>query len=106
MLIIESIGILSNIYKYGHLAYIEGGFRGGIHNILEAVAFGLAVIFGSNYQKFNESTELKKQKGAISISNYKELSSAIDYFNTFDKAIAITFTAKGSGATRSIIEHI
>ena len=106
VLIIDSIGILSNIYQYGTLAYIGGGFGVGIHNILEAVAFGIPVIFGPNYQKFNEATELINQKGAISISNYRELTSAINYFNTFDKKIATDYIDTNRGATRSVIEHI
>ena len=41
-----------------NIAYIGGGFGSGIHNILEAVTFGLPVIFGPNYQKFNEATRI------------------------------------------------
>ena len=103
VLIIDSIGVLSNIYKYGNLAYIGGGFGSGIHNILEAVAFGLPVIFGPNYQKFNEAVCLIKQKGAISISNYKELKSAIDILSTFDKSIALNYINENSGATKKIL---
>lgn len=106
VLIIDSIGILSNIYKYGNLAYIGGGFGGGIHNILEAVAFGLPVIFGPNYQKFNEAKELINKKGAIPISNYKELTSAIDSFTTFDESIAINYIQENSGATTKILDSI
>ena len=106
VLIIDSIGVLSNIYQYGKLAYIGGGFGAGIHNILEAVAFGLPVIFGPNYQKFNEATELIKQKGAISISNYKELTSAIDSFSAFDKSIAINYIKENSGATTKILDAL
>jgi len=106
VLIIDSIGLLSSVYQYGKLAYIGGGFGSGIHNILEAVTFGLPVIFGSNYQKFNEATELINQNGAISISNYRELTSAINYFNTFDKKIATDYIDTNSGATKSVIEHI
>ncbi len=106
VLIIDSIGILSSIYQYGKLAYIGGGFGDGIHNILEAVTFGLPVIFGPNHQKFNEAKELKDQKGAISISNYRELTLAINYFNNFNKAIAVNFIANSSGATKTILEKI
>ena len=106
VLIIDSIGILSSIYQYANIAYIGGGFSSGIHNILEAVAFGLPVIFGPNYQKFNEATELINQNGAISISNYKELNSAIDFFNTFDKSIAINYIQENSGATTKILNSI
>jgi len=106
VLIIDSIGILSNVYKYGNLAYIGGGFGSGIHNILEAVTFGLPVVFGPNYQKFKEANELIELEGAISISNFKELTSAIDYFNTFDKSIAINYTQENSGATKKILNLI
>ena len=106
VLIIDSIGILSNIYQYGNTAYIGGGFGIGIHNILEAVAFGLPVIFGPNYQKFNEATELINKKGAISISNYKELTSAVDFFSTFDKSIATEYIQENSGATDTILNQL
>jgi 3-deoxy-D-manno-octulosonic-acid transferase len=106
VLIIDSIGILSNIYQYANIAYIGGGFGAGIHNVLEAVAFGLPVIFGPNYQKFNEAKELINQKGAISISNYTELTSAIDCFSTFNKSIAINYIKENSGATTKILDSI
>jgi 3-deoxy-D-manno-octulosonic-acid transferase len=106
VLIIDSIGILSNIYKYGNLAYIGGGFGSGIHNILEAVTFGLPVIFGPNHQKFNEATELINKKGAISISNYTELISAIDFFNTFDKSIATDYIKGNAGSSKTILATI
>ena len=103
VLIIDSIGLLATIYQYGNLAYIGGGFGSGIHNILEAASFGLAVIFGPNYQKFNEAISLINKKGAISISNYEELSSAIDIFNSFDKSIALNYIKENSGATNKIL---
>jgi 3-deoxy-D-manno-octulosonic-acid transferase len=42
--------MLSSLYAYGDIAYI-GGVLVGIHNTLEAAAFGLPVIFGPNYLK-------------------------------------------------------
>ena len=106
VLIIDSIGTLSNIYQYGKLAYIGGGFGVGIHNILEAVAFGLPVVFGPNYQKFNEATELINKKGALSISNYTELTSAINLYSNFDKSIGINYIQKNSGATNIILDQL
>ena len=106
VLIIDSIGILPNIYQYGNLAYIGGGFNSGIHNILEAVTFGLPVVFGPNYKKFNEAIALINRKGAISISNYKELVLAFDAFNNFEKSIATNYISDNRGATNIIIEKI
>ncbi|MDO4497513.1 MAG: glycosyltransferase N-terminal domain-containing protein, partial [Bacteroidales bacterium] len=51
-LIIDAIGFLSGIYRYGQVAYIGGGFGVGIHNTLEAAVYGIPVIFGPNHQAF------------------------------------------------------
>ena len=106
VLIIDSIGILSNIYKYGDLAYIGGGFGSGIHNILEAATFGLPLVFGPNYQKFKEANELIELGGAKSISNYSELEITILSFINFNKSIAKNYIKSNAGATEIIISNI
>jgi 3-deoxy-D-manno-octulosonic-acid transferase len=70
VLIIDNIGMLSWLYRYANIAYIGGGFAAGIHNILEPAVFGMPVIFGPRYQKFNEANELVKLGGAFSIKDY------------------------------------
>jgi 3-deoxy-D-manno-octulosonic-acid transferase len=45
VLVIDNIGMLSSLYQYANIAFIGGGFGAGIHNILEAAAFCLPVIF-------------------------------------------------------------
>ena len=106
VLIIDSIGILSSIYKYGNLAYIGGGFGSGIHNILEAVAYGLPIIFGPNYQKFKEANELIELKGAKNISNHSELETTILSFIDFDSSISKNYIKNNAGATDIIISSI
>jgi 3-deoxy-D-manno-octulosonic-acid transferase len=73
VLIIDSIGILSNLYQYAYLAYIGGAFGKGLHNILEAATFGKPVIFGPNYKKFGEAVELIEHGGAFCIHDADEL---------------------------------
>jgi 3-deoxy-D-manno-octulosonic-acid transferase len=57
LIIIDNIGMLMNLYQYGDVAYIGGGFKTGLHNILEPAAFGLPVIFGNKHQKFPEAQQ-------------------------------------------------
>jgi 3-deoxy-D-manno-octulosonic-acid transferase len=73
VVIIDNIGMLSSLYQYGDIAYIGGGFGAGIHNTLEAAAFGLPVIFGPNYEKFKEASDLIELGAAFSIADYGEL---------------------------------
>lgn len=75
VLIVDCIGLLSSLYKYGEFAYIGGGFGAGIHNILEAATYGKGVIFGPNHNKFQEAKDLLALKGAIT---YKESSELYD----------------------------
>ena len=107
VLIIDNIGMLSSLYQYGKIAYIGGGFGIGIHNTLEAVAFGLPVIFGPNYDKFQEAKDLINIRAAKSIRNTGELVSAFEYFNKNESGkIASSYVAEKKGATDIIIEKI
>ncbi|MCD8073171.1 MAG: 3-deoxy-D-manno-octulosonic acid transferase, partial [Alistipes sp.] len=73
LLIIDTIGLLSALYRYGTYAYIGGGFGAGIHNTLEAATFGLPVAFGPNYGKFREARQLLELGAARSVSSFEEL---------------------------------
>ncbi len=73
ILIIDNIGLLSTLYKYGDLAYIGGGFGAGIHNTLEPMAHGLPVIFGPKYQKFTEAVYLVKSGGGFVVHDSNDL---------------------------------
>jgi 3-deoxy-D-manno-octulosonic-acid transferase len=108
VLIIDNIGMLSALYQYGKVAYIGGGFGAGIHNTLEAAAFGLPVIFGPKYAKFQEAKDLIAIGAAQSISNEEELLSAFEDFKLNDTAAiaAAAYVAKKKGATDMIINLI
>ena len=73
VLMIDSIGMLSSIYRYAEIAYIGGGFGEGLHNILEPAAWGVPLLFGPKYQKFLEAGELAESGGAVVIKNPGEL---------------------------------
>ena len=111
VLIIDNIGMLSSIYRYGKVAFIGGGFGKGIHNTLEPIAFGLPVIFGPKYKKFDEATTLVEKGGSFSISNSKQFNDIMSkmeddpfYKNASQKAQ--NYIAENRGATDKIIEHI
>ena len=112
VLIIDSIGMLSSLYRYGDFAYIGGGFGVGIHNILEAATFGLPVVFGPNYQKFREARELVAAGGAFSIATYEALEQIFQSLSASSANLqAAAQTAAGyvqnnTGATEIIIKRV
>jgi 3-deoxy-D-manno-octulosonic-acid transferase len=111
ILIIDSIGMLSQLYQYGVLAYIGGGFGVGIHNILEAAAFGLPVFFGTNYHKFNEAKELIALKGAFEVTRPEDLVYKVkDLLSDQLKLktaseISKKYVSDNCGATAIILDH-
>ena len=71
--IIDTIGILTKIYAAADVAYVGGGLKTGLHNILEPATFGIPVVIGNKYDKFKEAVDLVKIGGCTSIQNQKEL---------------------------------
>lgn len=72
--IIDTIGILTSIYAYADIAYVGGGFKTGLHNILEPATFGIPVIIGPEYGKFQEAKDLVELGGCLVVHNTQELS--------------------------------
>jgi 3-deoxy-D-manno-octulosonic-acid transferase len=111
VLIIDNIGMLSSLYRYADIAYIGGGFGVGIHNILEAATFGLPVVFGPNYGKFQEAVDLVKSGGAFPVNDYASLK--IQFENLLGKIekneagkISREYVLKNQGATSKILDKI
>lgn len=107
-LIVDTIGLLSSVYRYANVAYIGGGFGVGIHNTLEAAVWNVPVVFGPNYQKFREARELIVAGGAFSIYNYEMLERELNnlFINNESGNIAGEYVKNNTGATDKIIEEI
>lgn len=112
VLIVDTIGILSSAYRYGEIAYIGGGFGVGIHNTLEAATYGMPVIFGPNYHKFQEAKDLVADGAAFSIHDYQELSSQLTNFLSDKRTLnqsslaAANYVERNTGATDLILKSI
>ncbi|NOS90481.1 MAG: 3-deoxy-D-manno-octulosonic acid transferase [Cyclobacteriaceae bacterium] len=112
VLIIDNIGLLSRLYRYGEYAYVGGGFGDGLHNILEAACYGLPIFFGNkNYKKFQEATDLIMRGGAFEVSGYTELRQKYESLNNrpenFLLACEVTraYVDENLGATKKIIDY-
>lgn len=109
VLLIDTVGLLSSLYRFGHAAYIGGGFGVGIHNTIEAAAYGIPVLFGPNYTHFREAVGLIGAGAARSVKNANELTQALD--NALDQhteigAKAAAYVASETGATDKIYNEI
>jgi 3-deoxy-D-manno-octulosonic-acid transferase len=113
VLIVDKIGLLTKLYRYGSIAYVGGGFStSGIHSVLEPAVYGLPVMFGPNLEKSPEAQEMNKLNCGMIFNNDTELYSLIDSLWS-DKElyrriseISTGFIKDRSGATAKIIETI
>ena len=109
VLVIDAMGLLSSIYRFGQVAYIGGGFGVGIHNTIEAAVYGVPVIFGPNYRHFREAKGLIAAGAARSIKNYAELEAALNTALDQHEAIgakAAAYVQSELGATNRIYNAI
>jgi len=112
VLIMDKMGLLSGLYRYADLAYVGGGFGLGIHNLLEAAVYGLPVIFGPNYQQFQEALDLLELGGGFPVKNPKNFLDLITRLRTDPELykhaseVANRYVRENSGATEKVIKKI
>ena len=110
ILILNTIGILSQLYQYARFVYVGGGFGVNIHNIQEPVTFGCPVVFGPKYESFKEAVDLVALQGAFSVKDAAELDAIFTRMLTdeqfYDSASAtcLNYLKSQLGATEIIVK--
>ena len=112
VIIVDSIGVLLALYAAAQAAYIGGSFRQGIHNVLEAAAYGIPVVFGPKHHNSQEPAQLIACGGAMSVENSDALLSTLATIFSNDAVRcdagrnAAAFVANNTGATDRFLSHL
>lgn len=114
VLVIDTIGLLSVLYRYGEYAFVGGGFKEGLHNILEAACYGIPVFFGSKapYNKYQEALDLVSLKGAFGVADTHELTlqfrRLLEEPEVYKEACSVSqdYVQTHAGATPMITQHL
>ena len=112
VLIVDGYGYLNSIYRYGMVAYIGGGFTSGIHSILEPAVYGIPVIFGPDYHKFQEAYDMLRLGAASCINDSADLEEQIESFRLNPEKllkaskIACSYVNKNRGASKAIVKYL
>ena len=109
ILIVDCLGVLAYLYRYGKWAYVGGGFTPYLHSIIEATVYGLPVAFGPMIHRKVTPHQLIE----LGIGNIVRSASDIQkWFETIKdnpnkikeiKDIALNYTQNNSGATSVIV---
>ncbi|HVZ56140.1 MAG TPA: glycosyltransferase N-terminal domain-containing protein [Chitinophagaceae bacterium] len=113
VLIIDNMGMLASLYRYGRICYVGGGFtRDGVHNVLEAAVYGRPVLMGPRYQKYREATGLIEAGGAAAIRQPEELTARLLGLLSGPEELARMeeasrrFVESGRGACERVMQYI
>ncbi len=112
VIIVDTIGRLSQLYWYGQIAYIGGGFSTGVHNVMEPAIARLPVFFGPRYKNFHEAEELITDGGGFSIETGTDLYLGIKHLfedrNAFIKAsyAATEVIHRNLGSSTRIVRNL
>jgi 3-deoxy-D-manno-octulosonic-acid transferase len=111
IIVVDSIGLLSSLYALGKVAYVGGGFSKGIHNTLEPIAHGKAVIFGPRYSIFPEAIESIEKGFGFSIHGSNDLRLQLEHLLHDEellekRKLALEYIEQFKGATDVISDYL
>lgn len=110
-LIVDCMGKLAYLYRYGTWAYVGGGFTPLLHSVIEATVYGLPVAFGPRIERKVTPQQLIGLGIGAAVTNSEELDS---WFNANRDAARLaeikekcaTYVRQNVGATENIVSEI
>jgi 3-deoxy-D-manno-octulosonic-acid transferase len=112
VLVLDTIGMLSSLYRYADFSLIGGGFHGALHNIIEPAVWGNHISFGPKIQKFPEAHDAIEHDFGFAITHEDRWIQMInDLIQNQQKLIEVKekskkFVAHQQQATRKITGYI
>ncbi len=108
MIIVDSVGLLFDLYGVCDLAFVGGALHHKVHNVLEPAAFSLPLAFGPFFENSHEACEIFEKGLATVVHNAKELLSWMEplLLQPQKNQALQQFLASKAGATDRILLEI
>lgn len=112
VIIVDSVGILMGLYRYGTVAYVGGSFKQGVHNVLEPAVYGIPVLFGPRHTNSQEAVQLVHHGGAFVVTEttdcYRTLCTLLDHEDQRTTAgnKALAFVRTNTGASERLFQYL
>ena len=62
IMIIDQVGLLAEIYRCAHVAFVGGSFKKSVHSVMEPLAAGALTLVGPYHHNNREALDFKQQK--------------------------------------------
>lgn len=111
-LIVDTVGILAMIYRYGSMAYIGGGFTPLLHSVIEATVYGLPVAFGPRIERKITPRQLMDRGIGCMVNSAPDLMAWYTHLHSNPQALAhirgkaTAYVEEKCGSTARIVEKI
>lgn len=112
ILLVDSIGVLSKLYRYADLSVIGGGFGRGLHNILETLCWGTPAIFGPKTHKFWEAEAAIQTGAAFEVNDYQSFKKTVSKLLKDEKSLnqasryAKAFVEGNLGSSEKMVDSL
>jgi len=108
VIVINGIGALNRVYKYANIAYVGGGYKKGLHNILEPMAWGIPVMTGPNIENNWEALEAKNEGLLFVVNNQSDIEGICNKVLSADSYATNTmdFVSKYGRASETILDTV
>ncbi len=111
VMVLNTIGHLASAYLYADFAFIGGAFGKGLHNILEALSYGVPLVFGPNTEKYPEADLAIKAGVSLRINNVTDFENALAHYLKSNeiqlhRLACKSFIEENSGATDMVLKSI
>ncbi len=111
VLVVDQVGFLARAYRYADVAWVGGAFGKGLHNILEACAWGKPVVHGPHTAHFPEAGRVGEAGGGFTVADVDAAAHVLQRlldptFRAQAGQAALAFAERQRGATARILEAV
>ena len=73
VIVIDTVGLLAQLYRLGDIAFVGGSFHGSVHNVMEPAAMAKPILFGPTIHNAYEAGILRARGAAQLVDNAQEM---------------------------------
>jgi 3-deoxy-D-manno-octulosonic-acid transferase len=86
VILIDTVGILAEAYRFGDVAYVGGSFSTGVHSVIEPAIEELPVLFGPAHDNSFEALRLLETGAGYLVRNQSEIRDRLEHLLYDDDA--------------------
>lgn len=111
VLIVDTVGILAELYVYAYCAYVGAGFGAGVHNVIEPAVYGVPTFYGPNFHILDEAVSMANKSVATVVNSEEDVSK---YFKNLNdkksyheiKKRTLSFVEDTASSSQKVIDRI